>query len=336
MSPLKSTVGKTVGKLLSVGRNRDLSLNSSVRTNRILPLQANGGNIANGIEPGNGYKYHVFTTPGTLTVSRSGSAELLLIGGGGSGGAYGPPNGAGGGGAGGIVHHTALQVSGPVSIAVGQGGGPVGLSSKDNGDDSTFVMPDGTITALGGGAGGYYGVAGNTGGSGGGGGGYGDNYSNVVAAATQLSANPSFTSQTGFNQYGSNGGAPTDSNPGNAGGGGGAGGTGGNSPEAGDDAAAVSAGGPGRAFPDYAAPLPAFAPMPAAWKSAVGSNGLYGGGGAGENPYSGSPNALGGPGGGGSGASANGIDYTGGGGAGTNGPPGGIGGTGICIIRYQV
>jgi len=333
MSPLKSTIGKTVGKLLSVGRNRDLSLNSSVRTNRTLPLEASGGNIADGVEPGNGYKYHVFTAPGTLTVSQAGAGELLLIGGGGSGGAFGPPNGAGGGGAGGIVHHTGIIIAGPVSITVGNGGGPVGLSAKDNGDDSTFVMPDGTITALGGGAGGYYGTAGNPGGSGGGGGGYGDSYSKVVATATQPGANPSFTSQTGFNQYGNNGGAPTDNNPGNAGGGGGAGGKGGNSPAAGDDAAAASAGGPGRAFPAYAAPLPAFAPMPAAWKSAVGPTGLYGGGGAGENPYSGTPTALGGPGGGGSGPSPNGIDYTGGGGAGTN-ATGGVGGDGICIIRY--
>ena len=50
------------------------------------PITASGGNV-NGQEPGNGYKYHTFTSPGTFTVSDgSGDIELLIVGGGGAGG----------------------------------------------------------------------------------------------------------------------------------------------------------------------------------------------------------------------------------------------------------
>ena len=335
MAPFKSTGGFSVGKLLGVFRNRDLTLNSSVRTNRTSPFSASGGNI-DGVDGGNGYTYHVFTGPGTFNVSGSLaglSLDVLLIGGGGSGGATDSSNGAGGGGAGGVVHHSQLSITGPLTISVGTPGvhpnatNVVGV----NGGDSTIVSPTGpwTLTAKGGGGGGHFGIQGLSGGSGGGGGGYGGNYGNATAPGTQPAQNAPFVGQPGFNQYGNNGGAPTDSNPGNASGGGGAGGVGDSHPP-------TSNGGAGQPFPGFAAPIPAFAPLPAGWKTAVGPSGFFAGGGAGENPYlPGSPTATGGSGGGGSGTSANGVTNTGSGGAGMDsGPAAGDGGSGICIIRY--
>lgn len=58
-------------------------------------------------EPGNGYRYLFFTSPGVLTVNRGGNVDVAVIAGGGSGGAGGfyPPSiyyGGGGGGAGGV------------------------------------------------------------------------------------------------------------------------------------------------------------------------------------------------------------------------------------------
>ena len=335
MAPFKSTGGFSVGKLLGVFRNRDLTLNSSVRTNRIaIPFSASGGNI-DGVDGGNGYKYHVFTSPGTFNVSGplpGLSLDVLLIGGGGSGGATGSPKGAGGAGAGGVVHHSQLSITGSLTISVGTPGvHPNAIGVGVNGGDSTIVSPTGpwTLTAKGGGGGGHFGIQGLSGGSGGGGGGYGGNYGNATAPGTQPAQNAPFVGQTGFNQYGNRGGAPTDPNPGNASGGGGGGGVGDSHPP-------TSNGGAGQPFPGFVAPIPAFAPLPAGWKTAVGPSGFFAGGGAGENPYSGSaPTATGGSGGGGSGASANGVTNTGSGGAGMDsGPAAGDGGDGICIIRY--
>ena len=344
MAPFKSSLARSAGKLFGVFKERDLSLRGATQTDRlpIPPFQASGGNI-DATAPGDGYTYHLFSATGSFVMPRSHTVEVLLIGGGGSGGAYGPPNGAGGGGAGGVVHHTQLTASGTLTINVGDGGGPVALSTKDDGDDSTIVSPAGpwTISAKGGGAAGFYTSGGNNGGSGGGGGGAGTSYSNVHATSTQAPQNAPFVPQTGFNQYGNNGGAPSDSNPGNAGGGGGAGGVGGSSPSA-EGAPGASAGGDGRAFPSFPGALPGFAPMPSPWKTTVGPTGLFAGGGSGENPYNGgSPTAVAGSGGGGGyypGPSTfvqDAVVNTGSGGAGTNAAPGGVGGKGICIIRYQ-
>jgi hypothetical protein len=298
------------------------------------PMAASGGNI-DGVDGGNGYKYHVFTSPGTFSVSGNivSSFEVLLIGGGGAGGATDSSNGAGGGGAGGAVHHSQLSITGPLTISVGSEGLHPNTTNTygGTGGDSTIVSPTGpwTLTAKGGGYGGGYDTAGNPGGSGGGGGGYGGGYGNATAPGTQPAQNAPFVGQPGFNQYGNRGGAPTDSNPGNASGGGGAGGVGNSHPPS-------SNGGAGQPFPGFAAPIPAFAPLPSAWKTAVGPSGFFAGGGAGENPYGdGNPTASGGAGGGGSGPSANGVTNTGGGGAGMQtGPAAGDGGSGICIIRY--
>ena len=68
------------------------------------PFSGDGGNQANGLEPGNGYKYHTFTNSGTFTVNASTkSVQVLVVAGGGGGGANnggGTDGGAGGGGGG--------------------------------------------------------------------------------------------------------------------------------------------------------------------------------------------------------------------------------------------
>jgi hypothetical protein len=315
------------------------------RTNNWIRTIASGGNV-DALSASNGYVYHVFTSPGSFDIPSKFPAsqnwDVLLVAGGGTGAEYGTPNGAGGGGAGGVVHHSQLNATGTLTITIGGGGGPVGASTKDNGDDSTIAGPSiTTITAVGGGAGGYYGTAGDAGGSGGGGGGYGGNYSNTHAPGTQPSQNPTYIPQTGFNQYGNDGGSPSDSNPGNAGGGGGAGSVGGSSPgaEGGPD---VSAGGAGQPFPGFAAPYFSTAPVPLlpnAWRDAIGDLGYFGGGGAGQNPYGSDPTSVGGVGGGGGYRDSNlikdGVANTGGGGGGVSSGGGGNGGSGICIIRYQ-
>ena len=316
------------------------------RVSEWMRVVASGGNVE-ALSPGNGYTYHVYTAPGTFVIPTEMPAskdfDVLLVAGGGTGAEFGPPNGAGGGGAGGVVHHSQLNATGTLTITIGAGGGPVGNSAKDNGDDSTIVSPTGpwTITAKGGGAGGYFGTAGDPGGSGGGGGGYGGNYSNTHTTATQPTQNTPFVPQTGFNQYGNAGGSPSDSNPGNAGGGGGAGSVGGSSPGA-EGGPAVSGGGGGQPFPGFARPYFATAPIPAlpnAWRDAIGDSGHFGGGGAGQNPYGSTPTSPGGVGGGGgyNGGTQvkDGVANTGGGGGGVSSGGGGNGGSGVCIIRYQ-
>ena len=97
MSPIKSTFGRSVGKLLNSFRERDLSLNSTIKSARFLPADpfvASGGITAT---PGNGYKYHFFATPGSSTFSVTNlgtgplqvtSVEYLIVAGGGGGGMY--------------------------------------------------------------------------------------------------------------------------------------------------------------------------------------------------------------------------------------------------------
>ena len=104
---------------------------------------------------------HTFTQSGTLSVSGSGTVELLAVGGGGGGGAINEKRAAGGG-AGGLVHMAAVPVSaGSYSITIGAGGA-VGA----NGGDTSALG----VIAHGGGAGtrGDTTAQGAAGGSGGG------------------------------------------------------------------------------------------------------------------------------------------------------------------------
>lgn len=194
------------------------------------PFSATGGTI---LTPGNGYTYHVFSTPGTFTVSGSPSkiGEWLLIGGGASGGAgdhYG-----GGGGAGGVVYKSS-QIFTPGSYSAyigsagpttpGQTGSPafpthnlVNVGSF-GGEDSEFTIDGSTIYALGGGSGANRGQppgspVGYDGGSAGGGGvGWPSGPWPVGSPGTsqQSSQNPGIPN---LNQYGNSG---TASGPGPA------------------------------------------------------------------------------------------------------------------------
>lgn len=112
---------------------------------------------------GTNYRVHVFTSNGTLTVSRRGEVEYLMIGGGGAGSGNYYDDG-GGGGAGGLIQgSTSLSATG-YSIQIGNGGN---WSGGAGGSTTAF-----SLTALGGGGGGGHRGPGGSGGSGGGGTGY--------------------------------------------------------------------------------------------------------------------------------------------------------------------
>ena len=271
-------------------------------------ISATGGNqtSSSGFTAPNGYKYHVFTSSGSLVVaSGSGEAYYLVVAGGGSGG-YG--NGAGGG-AGGLrsndptvpgpssmkVTHTFTLSPGTYPVTVGDGG----TSPSDNGSESKIGTS--TVVASGGGYGGSNGT-GNPGGSGGGG--------TSGNASSVNSPDPLSPDKQGH----------AGGNDGNGGGGGGAGSAAdpstGNGAYGGDKLN-ISAYNTTQINPGIT--------MPAAWQSYVGTAGGYAGGGFGydDNPNSHNQSA---------GSTDEGIVNTGGGG---DEGPGINGGKGIVIIRYQ-
>jgi len=111
-----------------------------------------------------GYRYLRFTGSQNMSVTYSGSAEVLVVAGGGGGG-VGRGGGGGGGGvrrAGNTTYQTLNFVAGNAYVTVGGGGG-----SEGSGGASSIVHAAGTLAASGGGRGG--GGAGSSGGSGGGG-----------------------------------------------------------------------------------------------------------------------------------------------------------------------
>ena len=110
MAPIKSSLARTAAKLLGVNKDTDLSLRGDVQSSRISgpgPLGASGGNIADALEPGNGYVYHTFSSPGTFTVQNKNEIEILVVGGGGATNQFI----GGGGGGGGVVHATGYEVA---------------------------------------------------------------------------------------------------------------------------------------------------------------------------------------------------------------------------------
>ena len=307
---------------------------------------ATGGSIAT---PGNGYRYHVFTSPGTFQLSAidggspSLAVEYLVVAGGGGGGA----DRAGGGGAGGLRTNedgnpkagsamTIATGSFPVVVGTGGSGGVYpSPTTSDQGGTSSFN----SISATGGGTAGIN-SGGGSGGSGGGG----------------------TTHGFGGGGSGNAGGyTPPEGNDGGAGGYPRGGGGGGGAGAAGSDAPNPSGGngGAGHAMPSFAGPI--LSPViPGGMATAIGPTGLYAGGGGGGGQGSGT-GGTGGPGGGGNGGTANvppssynptsneygpagapGVDGTGGGGGGAgnfpgtnpNMRPGGDGGNGVVIIKY--
>lgn len=229
----------------------------------------------------NGYRYHVFTSPGTFQATRlgPGSVEYLVVAGGGAGGSIPYPL-SGGGGAGGVRSGTL-----PISVSPGSYTVTVGTSSPSNGNPSVF----GPIISTGGGRGGSGGPIpnpGSPGGSGGGGGAGGPlapGGTGNTPATTPSQGNPGGYGGTGLGPPGGGGG-----------GAGGSGATGG----PGD-----GAGGAASPFPNYSSTIisPAIpAPVQPTWIPAVGPTGLYGkGGSGGYNPAG--VNFTGGGGGGGGG-----------------------------------
>jgi hypothetical protein len=336
MSPFKSSLARSAGKLLGVLKESDLSLRGVAQTTRFvppprIPIVASGGNIADGVQPGNGYKYHVFTTSGALTLtSGTQDMEYLVVGGGGAGGDC--PVGMGGGGAGGLRSGILVADGNPVTVTIGNGGSYPG----NNGGHSIF----GSIRSEGGGCAGSSPTIGVPGGSGGGSSGT-ENTNRGLGNFEAGTSNP--VPEQGY--PGGVAGAPGANEAGGGGGGaGGAGEDGVNNGNGGD-------GGIGSAHPGYAAPLSAFNPMPSDWKTAVGPTGLYAGGGGGGIIRNGGVEGAPGPGGGGAGGGSNpslgtspivatkGVDGTGGGGGGSAYPPtpdSKPGGNGIVIVRYTV
>ena len=318
----------------------------AVRPYVVPPLSATGGNI-DGQPGGNGYTYHVFTSSGNFTVTQGGTVEILLVGGGGPSGntdANSNVGTCGGGGGGGVVHASAYTIgSGTHPITVGDPAPQPLTPGTDRGVDSTFVDVGGptTITALGGGEGNSYNRNSGNGypGGSGGGGGYPGKPGGDGLQPTQ---NPGIS---GLTQYGNAGGRAYFPEGGDYmyGGGGGSGAVGqpGNGPGA-PAPGTAGAGGAGQPFPGFPGALPAFSPLPSAWKTAVAPQGYFAGGGGGGRDGS-PPTQPGGVGGGGpaSSSATAGVTNTGGGGGGINSPPSGPsgpvgskGGSGIVIIRY--
>ena len=301
-------------------------------------VAATGGTI---LTCGN-FKTHVFTGPGTFTVTCAGSAAgsnsveyLVVAGGGGSG-----TDRSGGGGAGGYRQNYPSPVSAglPVSvqgypITVGGGGpantgpapGPICGSRGVSGTNSIFS----TITSAGGGGSGSGADGGQPtarpgipGGSGGGSG-QGGSITGPAGTGNTPPVSPPQGNPGGIG------------NPPNNTAGGGGGGAGGNGSDAGGGGGVGGVGSPiattffGPTSPSYGTPGPA--------------PGRYfaGGGGGGGCGVSGGAGGAGGGGGGATpGANVVGTINTGGGGGGANGTPTGVGtgkagGSGIVVIRYK-
>ena len=299
-------------------------------------FSATGGSVI--ISPGNGYKYHTFTGPGSFIVSNgTTNIELILVAGGGAGGF----DVGGGGGAGGLVYAPSMSIGpGTYPVVVGAGGAAPTTTSgpavPGNGSPSTFNG----LTALGGGGGGNYNL--QPGAAGGSGGGPNHAVSGGVAPGTQPAQ--LHTAGTAYLSFGrpSGGGAgntPNANEYSGSAGGGGAGGDGGAGASSGwsADSTTIGYGGPGLQFPQFTGSLigvPSLSPLSGYFAGGGGSasdNGTYyGRGGTGG----GAPGT--GPGRPGDGTANSGG---GGGGAGTNpgySPvnKGGNGGSGILVVRY--
>ena len=296
-------------------------------------MAASGGNTT--ITSGD-YKTHIFTSPGTFTVSGAGaptgsnSVEYLVVAGGAGMPSQNGQGASGGSGAGGYRTNYPSPATGGLSISatgypITVGGGGAGRTSGDNnagnGSSSTFS----SITSAGGGFGGTRNSNGNPGGSGGGCG----SSPNATSAG---SGNSPPTSPP----QGNPGGLPGGEDPGYPGGGGGGAGASGASPGNNNVAGPGGVGSPiadtffGPTAPSYGTPGP--------------SPGRYFSGGGGGGNHQGSPAAPGGAGGGGRGGSPGqgvgqgGTTNTGGGGGGTGaseGNPGATGGSGFVAIRYK-
>ena len=290
----------------------------------ITSMQATGGNAT---VTENGYRRHIFTSPGNLVVSKLASpASVLVVAGGGAGGGSTGNGQAGGGGAGGFRLASAIAFANGATypVTVGSGGAgsaPPGPGQGGDGANSVFGYPT-AITATGGGGGGGFGsdyVDGRNGGSGGGDGTGPTSAGSGNAGGNDPRCSPISEGSDGgdssHNSYGCGGGGAAQAGQGD-----------------GDNA------GPG----GIGAPVPANI-APTSYGESGPSPGRYfagGGGGGGSNTPS---PATGGTGGGAiGGKDTGGGEATinmGGGGGGAQGPgsnqyAGGNGGPGIVIVSY--
>jgi len=302
-------------------------------------IGATGGNAI--VTCGN-FKTHIFTSPGTFTVTRAAVCApdnvvdyLVMAGGGGGAGAAGPGSGGrGGGGAGGgrtfqstpttnplkaPAGITVTATSFPITVGAGGTAGPPS-GSGGQGNPTTFS----TITSAGGGFGATHPASGGPGGSGGGSYAGDPPGSGNVPPTNPAQGHPSvpFSPTSGGTGGGGFGAAPPGSAPTNAG----------------------TAGGAGSYVPT------AFIGPTAPSYGETGPAGRYFGGGGGGGGYN-AAGGAGGLGGGGNGANSygpggagdpapSGDANTGGGGGSVGAAPGsgtngGAGGSGIVMIRYR-
>jgi hypothetical protein len=306
------------------------------------------------------HKYHVFASPGTLTLTNSGEIEYLVIAGGGAGGRGTSGRSGGGGGAGGIRNGTLDSLTlGTYPITVGTGGnepggsGPAAPANAD-GNDSTFA----TITSTGGGAGGndsgdFNNIDGRDGGSGGGGASVHSIHSGDTGIGGQGNTPPT-TPLQGY--LGSNSGAVFPQGAWYGGGGGSLYGY----SDGLNYQRSSNFGHRSSPFPQFSSTILAPA-IPSALETAISTTGKFGGGGQGSHNFSpGSPYgvsfyigfihgptpadiaAVGGAGVGGYPSPANkqggnAVDGSGAGGGGSfDNQSAGNGGDGIVIIRYEL
>ena len=278
----------------------------------------------------NGYKYHIFTTSDTFSitgVTNTSTIDVLIVSGGGAGSTQADSGGGGGGG--GVLTFTSLPVSiGACPVVVGAGGAVNATNYYGDRGGNSSITVSGTVYSTVGGGGGAY-NSGNANSNGGSGGGQGGSGSGQGSVAKGVGIYPGSTYISGTRQGYDGGSSINLDSGGSAGGGGGAGGAGGN--------AAQNVGGAGGAA--IANP----------WQdSQVGklvstTYYLSGGGGGGSR---GGTGGTGGAGGGNGGTNANpntstpGTVNTGGGGGGDGislfnwGGNGSPGGSGVVVVRY--
>ena len=342
--------------------------------NQPVSLSASGGDVTAGVAPGNGYKYHLWTSPGTFVVSDGiQNIEVLVVAGGG-GGAW---DASGGGGAGGLRTNNPsfpapFRISTPLQVVpstypvtVGEGGahaanpGPAPTMQGSQGTNSQFGTPTTPFVVIAdGGGGGGNGAdpnsSGGCGGCGGGGGWRASPWQATWPVPGCHSPGPGAGNKVvvsdglpGIQGYAGGYGVGLPSSQRGAGGGGGAAGPGSNA-----DPGEGGAGGAGADLPAFAYPL--IAPLvPGPMQPSlsdplgIGPTGTYAGGGRGGGDEAGNTQTRGPGGGGGAQVPTNttptsdvaGMNGTGGGGGGAGGGPGtdtaGPGGDGIVIVRYE-
>jgi len=172
------------------------------------------GSESDGSEIDGDYKYHIFTSSGTFTVTATGAGEVeyLVLGGGGSGNNGWINSGSstgGGGGAGGYLTSSGFSVSVQAySVTVGGGGAWTFVENASaSGSNSTFS----SISSTGGGGGGKQSRSGANGGSGGGGGGVAGtaNGGSGISGQGNAGGNGTASGAGGGGGAGSAGGVPT-------------------------------------------------------------------------------------------------------------------------------